>query len=302
MSARWKEVVRITFRGERFRDHALDVSALTKLGELQKMFTDMAKSLWRAANPGAQRLPKGFEARTRLCLRKIEGGSAVAPLEVRVDEEQQEFAEPEFDPINEAVVVTHQLFRAVERNERLPERFPKEQVGGYARWSGDLGEGEVIEIEPVGTEPAHVTSLTSPRLESFVETQHESTLEMTGEVFEADVRQGRFQMRLDDGTQVKVSFSPEQEETVTSALKDHKVCRLVVEGKAECSPEGKVLRVSKVDELQVRPVDYVPYDPEAPAIEDVLAKLASEVPEEEWDKLPPDLTERLDYYLYGTEE
>jgi len=42
-----------------------------------------------------------------------------------------------------------------------------------------------------------------------------------------------------------------------------------------------------------------PYEPNAPAIEDVLAAIAAEIPKEEWDKLPPDLTDNLDHYLYG---
>ena len=35
-------------------------------------------------------------------------------------------------------------------------------------------------------------------------------------------------------------------------------------------------------------------------IEDVLVELADEVPAEEWDRLPADLTDNLDHYLYGT--
>ncbi len=35
-------------------------------------------------------------------------------------------------------------------------------------------------------------------------------------------------------------------------------------------------------------------------IEEVLAELASEVPQQEWDSLPSDLTDNLDHYLYGT--
>ena len=45
-----------------------------------------------------------------------------------------------------------------------------------------------------------------------------------------------------------------------------------------------------------------PFDSDAPAIEDVLAALAKEVPEEEWERLPRDLTDRLDDYLYGEED
>jgi len=40
---------------------------------------------------------------------------------------------------------------------------------------------------------------------------------------------------------------------------------------------------------------------DAPAIEDVLAELAAAIKRER-DRLPPDLTDRLDYYLYGETE
>lgn len=40
----------------------------------------------------------------------------------------------------------------------------------------------------------------------------------------------------------------------------------------------------------------------APGIEDEMRKIAGRVPDEEWDKLPPDLIDRLDYYLYGCTE
>lgn len=33
--------------------------------------------------------------------------------------------------------------------------------------------------------------------------------------------------------------------------------------------------------------------------EDVLRDIANEIPLEEWDKLPEDLNENLDHYLYG---
>jgi hypothetical protein len=35
-------------------------------------------------------------------------------------------------------------------------------------------------------------------------------------------------------------------------------------------------------------------------VEEILAELAREVPQAEWDKLPADLTDNLDHYLYGT--
>ena len=35
-------------------------------------------------------------------------------------------------------------------------------------------------------------------------------------------------------------------------------------------------------------------------IEEIIRDLAAEVPQAEWDRLPRDLTDNLDHYLYGT--
>ena len=40
--------------------------------------------------------------------------------------------------------------------------------------------------------------------------------------------------------------------------------------------------------------------PDARPIEEIIAEIAAEVPDEEWNKLPPDLSDQLDHYVYGT--
>jgi predicted DNA-binding antitoxin AbrB/MazE fold protein len=42
------------------------------------------------------------------------------------------------------------------------------------------------------------------------------------------------------------------------------------------------------------------FDPNAPAIEDELRAIWADVSAEEWNRLPPDLTDNLDHYIYGT--
>ncbi len=54
MAGKWKEVVKLSFKGERFRDHALDLQALSELSQFQKMVAETAKTLWRAANPNRE--------------------------------------------------------------------------------------------------------------------------------------------------------------------------------------------------------------------------------------------------------
>ena len=42
------------------------------------------------------------------------------------------------------------------------------------------------------------------------------------------------------------------------------------------------------------------YDRSVPPIEEVIREIVARVPEEEWDRLPPDLSEQHDHYIYGT--
>jgi hypothetical protein len=41
-------------------------------------------------------------------------------------------------------------------------------------------------------------------------------------------------------------------------------------------------------------------DTTAPPIEEVLRAIVADVPKEEWDRLPADLSDNLDHYIYGT--
>jgi len=299
MPGQWKEVVKLTFKGDRFRDHALDLTALAELSQFQRLIAETAKAIWRAGNPNRERLPKHFEDRTRLCLRRIEEGSAVAPLEVFIEEPQLELYEPEPKEIDEAVALASDVFRVLECDEPLPERFPRALIPEYVKWGQGLAADESIEITPREKTPTRFTHVSRLRLASFSEPVHEGSVHVTGEVLEADVRQRRFQLWFDERTSTTVSFSPEQEDRVTDALRGHKTRRLRVKGSGETSADGKVVRVTRVEELHLLPIGAPSYDTNAPCIEDVLAALAAQVPREEWDKLPEDLSDNLDHYLYG---
>jgi hypothetical protein len=41
------------------------------------------------------------------------------------------------------------------------------------------------------------------------------------------------------------------------------------------------------------------YDHSVKPIEDLLTELAGEIPQEEWKKLPDDLSFNIDHYIYG---
>jgi len=65
-------------------------------------------------------------------------------------------------------------------------------------------------------------------------------------------------------------------------------------------PEGAEVRVELAG--SAKEADPVKQDIETstPTIEDQLRAIWADVPEEEWNRLPADLTDHLDHYLYGT--
>lgn len=299
MKGRWVEVVKLAFKGKRFEDHALDVNALSEIIRCKKILAETAKVLWLEANR-KKRLPRHFEDRTTLYIRRIEEGSAIVPLECFFEEDEQ-LIEAEPVELKAAVELAHKAILAVERDEPLPNNFPKSLLPEYEKWGQDLAEDETIEIIPPGEEPARLNSKGHLRLVTYAETPYEAEAEITGEVIEADVRMGRFQISPDEGTRITVDFTPELEDKITSALKDHHICRLFIKGKGEYSPQGKLQRITEIVESRVQPVsEPTLLDLMTPPIEDVLIDLANEIPKEEWEKLPSDLTDNLDHYLYGT--
>jgi len=126
-------------------------------------------------------------------------------------------------------------------------------------------------------------------------------VEVIGEVVVVDIRQKQFHLSLDDNTEVTVTFSPGQESDVTKALKDHNVVRLRVKGQGEFSETGVLVRIRHVDEMLLEPAEQRT----APSlkrrrIDEIIAEFGRQVPKEDWDSLPADLSDQVDHYLYGT--
>jgi hypothetical protein len=301
MDGRWKEVARLTFRGPRYDQRALDLAALGKLASFQRLISETAKALWRANNPDRTRLPHHFEERISVCLRTICDGSTVAPLEVLIDESAQGIlAGAETPEIDGAVELAQEVFDAVDREAPLPERLPRSLIADYAKFGEELSPEDSFEFCRPGKTPSPVKPEHGKRLSGFQDDPHETRVDMTGEVLEADVRQKRFQLWTDERTKVPVSFAEKHETQVTTALKEHRSVRIRVKGIAKVSPSGEITKIEQVEELEVQPIGEVAYDRSARPIEDVLAELAAEATEEDWGGVPSDLAKNVDHYLSGT--
>ncbi|TET24031.1 MAG: hypothetical protein E3J71_00290 [Candidatus Stahlbacteria bacterium] len=311
MLGRWKEIVVLWFQGKRFEDHALEISALGELEQFQKIVTMTAEELWRAVNPGRKNLPRHFEKRTQLYLRGSikEGESTGLSLQARAEPRSKDLTkdlfDKEFEEVENAVNAVLEIYKTQENDEPLPYNLSQVTLQDYQKFGQTLRKDESIKLSKTSVlkpQYVEVTHRTRKRLSRFIEEKHEDQVDVKGEVLAANVREGylQFQLWLDEKTPVTVKFSPEQEDQVTEALKNHRSVRLRVKGRGEFSPLGKLENIEGVTELNLQAAGEIPFDETARPIEDILMELASEVPEEEWDKLPKDGAKNLDHYLYGT--
>jgi hypothetical protein len=298
----WKEVVRLTFKGESYTDHALDLDALTRLSRFQKLVSETAKELWRAANPDRERLPARFEQRTRLCLRRIEEGSSVAPLEVYLlPDPQTTFLDTAGD-VSEALALVTDVFESVEEGRSLPEHLPKSLLPNFLEFGRGLEGDEEggVSIAIPGKKPTTVNKVAVQRLYEYSEKPYEGPIDIVGEMLAADVRNRVFKIWTDDTTSISVDFSPDQEGAVTGILREHRTQRVRIRGTGQFDSAGKLVKALAIDLWEAVGPEQLTLDSTARSIEDVISELAAEVPQEEWDRLPNDLSQNLDHYLYGT--
>ena len=298
MSEQPREIVHLCFKGARYDGHALDAAALEELVQFQKIVTEMVKAVWEKRYPDHDRLPKHFKECTQFVFRTIEDGSTIVPLEMSNNSDQGLW--DYLHEVTEAVNLTYGAFVAANRDEELlPEGVPRKVLPSLAALGKRLPDSAEIQFAPPDREMTPVSPKARQRLSTMIGHSYVDELEITGRVLEADVRQRRFQIWMEDGTNAQVKFTEQQESEVTTALKEHTSMQLLVKGQGEFNADGVLKQIQDVEYLEVISDDAPPFDPSARRIEEIIAENFSKVPDQEWDKVPSDLSHRHDFYLYG---
>ena len=129
-------------------------------------------------------------------------------------------------------------------------------------------------------------------------TTTEADVEVLGRVLQVNIPAGTFELWPDGETKITVVFPPELERRVIGAMTYRNFARLQVQGRGEFA-DGRLKRIAKIHQTKTvldrpeKPPDYRP-------IEEKIRDIFKDTPDEEWAKLPKDLIENLDHYLYGT--
>lgn len=296
-----QELTTLRFDGPRFEDHGLEIDVLPELVAYKKLLLETAKDLWRRRHPDRERLPKGFETSVSVKFFRLGEGSTSVPLmrEIRIAEGQLPFLIE--DELDDAADIIEASIEAAGDDRPLPENLPKNVIPLFAEFGKSLAENESIYARARRRErEARYTPKVRERLTRWVEPIYEDKVDVTGEVRAADLDGCNFVLRQDDGRKLPGKFDPAQETSFTEALREHAVRRLRLKGLGEfVHDSGALKRIVRVDEVKVLGIGEEEFDPTARPIWEVIAELGATVADEEWAKVPPDLSKNLDHYLYG---
>lgn len=297
MADEWREVVTIALKGGRFDDKpALQINDLGELEAYQRIIVEAARALFFAEHPDRERVPKGFDQSLQLRFSTIESGSTAVPLEARrVTELQQQLWNLEPDYVEKAIDATWAGYRSIQSSQRPPSELPASVLSVMDELGASLLPSERLEIRPSGQphDPAVITAEVRGSVAESVPGRYEDEIELEGEVRAADVDNGRFLIHPMSGPRVEARFSASDEQKVTQALHEHSYRRVVVHGRALFGVDGKPVRL-----ITVESIDFADeFTPEQ--LGSTWTRIAQAARGASIDGMPPDLSSRLDEYLYG---
>lgn len=238
--------------GKRFDGHTLPLDVLKELETYQRLIVDLAKALFHQKHPERQRLPKGFESRLTLSLRKVEPGSA-QPVLLRTKEEplfdQASLLPIEPDEFELSRDLIAEVVKCANDGTPLPRKFPRELLGRFNQFGRSLRPDESIELrvsrQARGPSYNHTVR---KKLVLMEEKSISNPVELEGRIYEADVEKGTLHVDTGHG-KYPGCFPKELEPQVATALKEHERLRVRLVGTGRYDAQDRLEKIEELDDV-----------------------------------------------------
>lgn len=282
-----RRIINLRFTGDRYTDAALDESAMLVVIRFQKALRSLAKTLHKSTHSESE---NSLDERLRLVVRTINPGSTNISLEAaKIPGELDLNQVP--NELYSATDLVYRTYSSAVQNEVLPAEMPVDFIPQIARLADDLQEGSSISFSPPLLTPVEISQHTRSSLLNWVETSYTDTIEVSGEVVQADVKNKT--CRLFDPLSkriVFIRFDDLDEETVTHALHQHDLKRLIVGGTGEFNSKGHLLRFQQYSSMEMVDNEITELHANLETFSEIASRIVADIPDDLWDKLPRDAT------------
>ena len=295
MTEQADHLAELRFTGGIYDSCTLDDRALQEIIKVMHAITDTAKELWRTEHADRARIPKGFNESNQVHMREIRSGSTAVVLEPAIREDSQL---PLMNGLlNDAVAFMHNSCVAVRKDAEPPLGLTSELVNTYAQLGSKLDPSAALSFAPRGGARTRIDPLLRKRFRERIPDSYDGVVDLIGHVLAADVHRRTFQIWLGTTLHVNADFSDEQENLITSALRDHDAMQLRIRGRGRYRITGELMHVDRVDQIDPLHPDDIELDPDEPTLSQMIERAFADVPAETWQALPRDMAERHDDYF-----
>lgn len=244
------------FIGPRFEKHSIPVELLPDLLAYRDLIREVAKELFKRADPTRKRVPRGFEAAFRLSLKDVGEGSAVAQMVNDVSEDYNaeiiEFA-PYFERAKAAVDETIKS-ATVAGDGKIPADFPVRLLTNFGKIGKNLKEGESIDFGYAGeqSEKVRYTDAVRRALVLFGSDEIEGLIDIVGRVTGIiNDPEPRFTIKVDGASVVSGPYESGSQDDIIKAFRQKATHSLRVRGSGVYDRQNIVLRILEAKDLEL---------------------------------------------------
>lgn len=233
--------VELHLYGDRFRHHHMPLAALSELVAYQDLLVEVAKGLFKAANPDRERVPARFSDKLQLTLGAVRDGCVTAVLErPGADTREGDFLARAQEAVESAV-------EAASAGRGTPASFPSTALPYFSRFGRTLHDGDSIQLRAPGADTGvQYTPTVRRRLMPLRSDRFLAETELVGRVTKMDTGALVAALRLDDGSQVDCPFEEDQFDFFRSALALNDGPKIRVTGLAEVDENQHPVRMKSI--------------------------------------------------------
>ncbi|MCY4656773.1 MAG: hypothetical protein OXC80_08150 [Gammaproteobacteria bacterium] len=298
MTKEFIEVMRMRFSGVRYSEHKLDVSAMRELINLQEILYQSIEILNEREYATEQKLTSVDKEKYAIYLAELAPGSTIATLQVAEDNGGNVFNHvPAHEEAKNCTNDLVSVISAAEEDRSFPKNAHRRLFKNIEKIGRSLPTDCKLEVCTPDQSWVLLTSKSKQRFEKVLSSPYTDTVTFQGVVLEANVKTKEFTLWINDREEIKVEFKPDQEEQITTALKEHNQIQLRLNGEGRFRPDGSLEKVHNLTELGLINIKEDNYDTKAEPIWEAIAKITESLPNDFWDNVPSDLSENHDAYL-----
>lgn len=267
MVSKFIEIAKMRFDGPRYTDNKLDILAMKELINLQDVLYQSLERHNSKEYDSDVKITSDEKVKYAIYLANLEPGSTVASIQVKSDDSGNIFDHvPAHEEVKNRMGEIVDVIAAAEEGRRFPDDSDKDLIRTLKKLGNSLPPDCRMELCTPRQSWVQLTPKSKERLQNALTSPYTDDVSIKGVVLEANVKTRKFTIWPNEQENIKVDFNLDQEDQITTALKEHSRLELWLKGIGRFNSDGKMERISEVSDIRLLETDDNAFDVNAEPI------------------------------------